>query len=78
MMGNFPKDPTEKQLRTLIGFRVTGLVAFSGLATWQALDGNMFGAALIAALVVFFAAVSVIPRIVQLRKKAAARSQGND
>jgi hypothetical protein len=68
MMGKFPEEPTRKELRTLIGFRLAGLVAFSIFAVWRAWEGNLAGAAFIVLTVIVFFLIFVLPRAIQLKK----------
>ncbi|WDZ90198.1 hypothetical protein [Nocardiopsis sp. HUAS JQ3] len=69
MEGSFPKDPTKKELRTLIGFRLVGIAFFLGMAVWRAWEGDYFWAALSVLLTAILFAVYVAPRMLQLRRK---------
>jgi hypothetical protein len=66
MMGKFPKEPTIKELRTLIGFRLAGLVVLCVFGAWRAWEGNIAGAGLVVLMVVSFFVVFVLPRAIQL------------
>ncbi|WP_174547128.1 hypothetical protein [Nocardiopsis dassonvillei] len=69
MEGRFPKDPTKKELRTLIGFRLVGIAFFLGMAAWRAWEGDYLWSALTVVLAAILFAVYVAPRMLQLRRK---------
>ncbi len=69
MERSFPKDPTKKELRTLIGFRLVGIAFFLGMAAWRAWEGDYLWSALSVLLTAILFAVYVAPRMLQLRRK---------
>jgi hypothetical protein len=69
MEGRFPKDPTRKELRTLIGFRLVGISVFLGMAAWRAWEGDYLWSVLSVVLTAILFAVFVAPRMLQLRRK---------
>jgi hypothetical protein len=69
MEGRFPKDPTKKELRTLIGFRLVGISIFLGMAAWRVWEGDYLWSALTVVLAAILFAVYVAPRMLQLCRK---------
>ncbi|MFF8765118.1 MULTISPECIES: hypothetical protein [Nocardiopsis] len=69
MEGRFPKDPTKKELRTLIGFRLVSIAFFLGIAVWRVWEGDYLWSALTVVLAAILFAVYVAPRMLQLRRK---------
>ena len=78
MMGKFPNNPTESELRTALGFRIAGIFAFLLLATWRAWMGDAAGAGVIVLLIIVLSAVFIVPRASQLRKMRMEKNEGHE
>lgn len=75
MMGKFPENPTRKELRTLLGFRMVPALGLSILAAWRALEGDFISAIAIVLILSIISAIYVVPRFVQLRNLKGGKEQ---
>ncbi|MFD6949167.1 hypothetical protein A6A08_05755 [Nocardiopsis sp. TSRI0078] len=77
MYGKFPEDPTTKELRTLLGLRMVGLLLCLALAAWRWWEEDLTGLIVFLGLAALVFLFSMLPRLIRLqRRKERARPGG--